>query len=107
MTAPDASVTVRETVTCMPIVGYSRRLEVPTGMLEVYSVVSIPGLRLVTIGFVNVIVRPVGTLKSEKRTTPGEAYPRIRIGNAVSFRKDIVVTEPEPLWKTVASSPSG
>ena len=64
----------------MPMVGYSSRWDVPTGMLEVYWVVSTPGLRFVTIGFVKVTVRPVGTLYSEKRTTPGDANPRIRIG---------------------------
>jgi hypothetical protein len=107
ITAPDALVTVRVRLTCIPMVGYSSRFLVPAGMLVVYWVVSTPGLRFVTIGSVNLTVRPVGTLKSENRTTPGEAYPRIRIGYAVSFRKDMVTTEPEPLWKTVASRPSG
>ena len=47
-------------------------------------------------------VRPFGTDQISKRTMPGDAKPRIRIGFGVSLRKRMVC-EPE----TVASSPSG
>jgi len=54
ITTPAASVTVRVTLTRIPIVGYSSRFVVPAGMLVAYSVVSTPGLRFVTIGCENV-----------------------------------------------------
>ena len=70
ITTPAASVTVRVTLTRIPIVGYSSRFVVPAGMLVVYSVVSTPGLRFVTVGCENVTWRPVGTLKRENLTAP-------------------------------------